>query len=134
VLTQIGLVTPFSSSSGVAAGSILAVKWLMFVCYPGSGLDIEKGAPKRGVKMAWSQEQLEGIRPSWHKNVNVAHAFDTWFLNLAPEQALFTGEDFKQARKPFVSNRGGYQTLSFIPSLVTMIFGLMCGELLRSNR
>ena len=31
-------------------------------------------------------------------------------------------------------NRGGYQTLNFIPSLATMIFGLMAGELLRSER
>ena len=38
------------------------------------------------------------------------------------------------ADKPFVYNRGGYQTLNFLPSLVTMLFGLMCGELLRSNR
>src|SRR5439155_17482903 len=28
----------------------------------------------------------------------------------------------------------GYQTLNFLPSLATMLFGLMCGELLRSAR
>ena len=38
------------------------------------------------------------------------------------------------ARKPFVYNGGGYLTLSFIPSLATMIFGLLAGELLRSPR
>jgi predicted acyltransferase len=30
-------------------------------------------------------------------------------------------------------NAGGYQTLNFIPSLATMIFGLMAGELLRGR-
>src|SRR5262249_43136578 len=34
----------------------------------------------------------------------------------------------------FHYNEGGYQTINFIPSLVTMLFGLMCGELLRTNR
>ena len=29
---------------------------------------------------------------------------------------------------------GGYATLNFIPSIATMLFGLMCGELLRSQR
>jgi predicted acyltransferase len=36
--------------------------------------------------------------------------------------------------KPFVYNKGGYQTLNFIPSMATMLFGLMAGELLRSSR
>jgi predicted acyltransferase len=36
--------------------------------------------------------------------------------------------------KPFQFNAGGYQTLSFIPSLATMIFGLMAGQLLCSDR
>ena len=37
-------------------------------------------------------------------------------------------------RTPWVLNSGGYQTINFIPSLATMLFGLMCGELLRSGR
>ena len=44
-----------------------------------------------------------------------------WFLNLFPRE------------KPFHYNGGGYLTLSFIPSLATMIFGLISGELLRSG-
>jgi predicted acyltransferase len=31
----------------------------------------------------------------------------------------------------FRFNKGGYQTLNFIPSMATMIFGLMAGEMLR---
>ncbi len=38
------------------------------------------------------------------------------------------------AAEEFHYNRGGYQTINFIPSLATMLFGLMCGELLRSRR
>lgn len=33
--------------------------------------------------------------------------------------------------EPYVFNAGGYQTLNFIPSFVTMLLGLMAGELIR---
>jgi heparan-alpha-glucosaminide N-acetyltransferase len=58
----------------------------------------------------------------WTKNANPAWAFDTWFMNLFPREHPFTG------------NRGGYVTLSFIPTLGTMILGLLAGEWLRSAR
>jgi heparan-alpha-glucosaminide N-acetyltransferase len=35
---------------------------------------------------------------------------------------------------PFTHNRGGYSTLSFIPTLGTMILGLLAGQILRSPR
>jgi predicted acyltransferase len=52
----------------------------------------------------------------------MAWAFDTWFLNLFPRV------------KPFEFNGGGYSTLSFIPTLGTMILGLLTGEWLKSGR
>ena len=55
-------------------------------------------------------------------NTNPAAEFDTWFLNLFPRS------------EPFRFNPGGYATLNFIPSLATMIFGLLAGGLLRSRR
>ena len=36
--------------------------------------------------------------------------------------------------KPFLFNGGGYATLSFIPTLATMILGLLAGGVLRSPR
>ena len=53
-------------------------------------------------------------------NIANRHAIDVWLLNLLPTD--------------FAYSRGGYQTINFIPSLATMLFGLMCGELLRSDR
>jgi predicted acyltransferase len=50
----------------------------------------------------------------------VAAAFDVWF-NLFPRQT------------PFVFNPGDILTLNFVPSLATMIFGLIAGETLRSG-
>jgi predicted acyltransferase len=52
----------------------------------------------------------------------MAWAFDVWFLNLFPREA------------PFRFNSGGYSTLSFIPTLGTMILGLLAGGVLRGAR
>ena len=134
VLTQIGLGYTFlfllwqrtTRTQSIAATTILVSTWLLFICCPGD--------PETGVKADWAAEHLDGILPLWHKNANVAHSFDTWLLNQLPERAPFTGDEAGQLRKPFTSNRGGYATLNFIPSIATMLFGLMCGELLRSQR
>jgi heparan-alpha-glucosaminide N-acetyltransferase len=58
----------------------------------------------------------------WYKSDNAAAANDRWFMNLWPRE------------KPFERNGGGYQTLSFVPSLGTMLLGLLAGGLLRSDR
>ena len=63
-----------------------------------------------------------GFAAHWDKNSNLAWAFDTWFLNLFPREAAV----------PY--NGGGYATLSFIPTLGTMILGLLAGGVLRRGR
>ncbi|MFL5341086.1 MAG: acyltransferase family protein [Gemmataceae bacterium] len=63
-----------------------------------------------------------GMADHFRPGVNFAEWFDTWFLNKFPRD------------KPFTMNEGHYATLNFVPSIVTMLFGLMCGELLRSQR
>jgi heparan-alpha-glucosaminide N-acetyltransferase len=60
-----------------------------------------------------------GFPAHWNKNSNPAWAFDTWFLNLFPR------------KEPFRYNGGGYATLSFIPTLATLILGLIAGGVLR---
>jgi predicted acyltransferase len=75
----------------------------------------------------WAAWALYPIAPGlpfemhWAKNANLGHAFDVWFLNLFPRST------------PFVENRGGYLTLSFIPTLGTMILGLCAGRWLRES-
>lgn len=130
VLTQIGLGYPFLfllwrrslRTHLITAAALLLGTWALYVSYPNSGVDPVQGAPEIGVTAAWAQQHLTDMNPAWHKNANVGHAVDTWFLNLLPR------------REPFVYNNGGYQTINFIPSLATMLFGLMAGELLRSRR
>ncbi|MSU47645.1 MAG: hypothetical protein EXS37_00860 [Opitutus sp.] len=72
---------------------------------------------------AWlDSNDLSGLAAHWQKNSNLAWAFDTWWMNLFPRE------------KPFLFNSGGYATLSFIPTLGTMILGLIAGNVLRGPR
>ena len=74
-----------------------------------------------GVRAGWPH-LYSGFLAHFNKNSNLSWAFDVWFLNLFPRQ------------KPFLFNSGGWSTLSFIPTLATMILGLWCGEWLKSTR
>jgi len=97
-------------------GAILLGYWLAFALYPLPGADFDWA--KAGVAQDWPQH-LRGFAGHWNKNTNLAWAFDNWFLNLFPRESLFT------------HNTGGYATLSFIPTLGTMILGLIAGGWLR---
>lgn len=125
-LTQIGLGYPFLFLLGytpprttwLAFGLILFAYWLAFVLYPAPGPGFDYAAVK--VPPDWP-EHYSGLMAHFNKNSNLAWAFDTWFLNLFPRS------------KPFLCNGGGYATLSFIPTLGTMILGLQAGRWLRSG-
>lgn len=103
----------------LALAIILFGYWLAFVLYPLPGSDFDWS--KAGVTSDWSHH-LTGMAAHWNKNSNLAWAFDTWFLNFFPRE------------HPFTHNGGGYATLSFIPTLGTMILGLIAGGVLRSQR
>lgn len=91
---------------------ILVGYWLAFTWYPLPGSDFDWS--RAGVPQDW-EHHASGLAAHWNKNTNLAWAFDTWFLNLFPREA------------PFEFNGGGYATLSFIPTLGTMILGLIAG-------
>jgi predicted acyltransferase len=109
-------------TQALAAVLILVATWLLYTCYLGSGIESEQGAPEVGVEANWARRHLTDIGPAWHKNANIGHAIDVVLLNLFPREESFEFND------------GGYPTINFLPSLATMLFGLMCGELLRSDR
>jgi heparan-alpha-glucosaminide N-acetyltransferase len=122
-LTQIGLGYGFlfllalrpARDQWIALGVIMVGYWLAFALYtPGTGFDITKV----GVPADWSHLRT-GLASHWNKNANLAWAFDTWFMNKFPRA------------KVFEFNGGGYATLSFIPTLGTMILGLLAGTVLR---
>jgi predicted acyltransferase len=105
-----------------AACVVLAVgSWLVFARHalPPPDFDYRRV----GVLPAeHSEAVLSGFFAHWSKGANAGADFDRWFLNLFP------------TAKPFVFNPGGYVTLNFLPSLLTMIVGLMAGEWLRGSR
>ena len=124
-LTQIGLGYTLLFPLGfvkerwqwVAFGAVVAGYWLAWALYPlpGPGFDYQAV----GVLPDWAHN-YSGFAAHWNKNANLGNAFDQWFLNLFPRNT------------PFVFNGGGYLTLSFIPTLGTMILGLIAGRWLRA--
>ncbi|WP_223833806.1 acyltransferase family protein [Spirosoma profusum] len=125
-LSQIGLGYPFLFLLGytsprttwLAFGGILFAYWLAFVLYPAPGPNFDYTAVN--VPPDWP-EHYTGLMAHFNKNSNLAWAFDTWFLNLFPRA------------KVFLFNGGGYATLSFIPTLGTMVLGLQAGRWLREG-
>ena len=105
-LSQIGLGYPIlfllafrpPKVQWAAFGAILFAYWLAWALYP-----------------AHEPGYFSGFLAHWNKGDNFGNAFDQWFLNLFPRTA------------PYVANSGGYLTLSFIPTLGTMLLGLAQG-------
>ncbi len=126
-LTQIGLGYPFLFLLGFRSprwqwGSfalILFGYWLAWAMYPAPGPHFDYAAV--GVSPDW-HHNFSGFASHWNKNSNLGNAFDQWFLNLFPRS------------HPFVANGGGYLTLSFIPTLGTMILGLIAGRWIRDEK
>ena len=126
-LSQIGLGYTFLVLLGfysqrvqiVAVVVILVGYWAAFALYPLPDSSFDYAAA--GVN-AISDDNLQGFAAHWNKNTNLAWAFDKWFLNLFPRKSVFQ------------NNGGGYSTLSFIPTLGTMILGLFAGNMLHSSK
>ncbi len=121
-LTQIGLGYTFAFLLAfvrprwqwTALGVLLFGYWLAWALYPAPGPNFPYASV--GVPADWHQHLLHGFASHWNKNSNLGQAFDVWFLNLWPRTS------------PFVFNDGGYLTLSFIPTLGTMLLGLAGGR------
>ena len=130
-LTQIGLGYPFlyliallpRKGQWLALVALLVGYWAAFALdpLPEPGFDYASV----GVSPDWlEQHGLTGFAAHWQKNSNLAWKADRWFLNLP----VF------HRREPFSFNGGGYATLSFIPTLATMVLVLLAGGWLRAGR
>ncbi|MDF1815883.1 MAG: hypothetical protein P1V20_27030 [Verrucomicrobiales bacterium] len=60
-----------------------------------------------------------GIKAHFENGNSFPQKFDLWFLNLFPRPKPFPGHV--------------YATLNFIPAFVTMLMGLVCGQLLQND-
>lgn len=100
---------------------ILVGYWLAWAVYPAAPANFNWQSV--GVPATWNTEHnFTGFAAHWNKNYNFGNRFDQWFLNLFPRENRFEYND------------GGYLTLSFIPTLGTMILGLIAGSWLRESR
>jgi heparan-alpha-glucosaminide N-acetyltransferase len=126
-LTQIGLGYTFAFLVALCApkwqwftfGALLFGYWLAWALYPAPGPNFAYSSV--GIPPEWHQHLFTGFLSHWNKNSNLGLAFDQWFLNIFPRP------------KPFVFNDGGYLTLSFIPTLGTMLLGLAAGRWLLAD-
>jgi predicted acyltransferase len=127
-LTQIGLGYIFLfmlaftrvRTQVIALVLILICFWAAFVIYPAPSANFDYASV--GVQADWHHiHDYAGFLSHWNKNSNLSWRFDVWFLNLFPRE------------HPFVFNEGGWSTLSFIPTLGTMIMGLLAGEWLKGD-
>lgn len=122
VLCQIGFGYPFLlllagrrlRTQMMAGAAVLVLNWLAFALHP-------VPAANAAAAAAGELGKLPGFFGHWSIHTNFAADFDRWFLNLFPRS------------EPFVENSGGYATLNFVPAFVTMLAGLICGELLRNE-
>ena len=123
-LTQTGLGYPvvfllvFASTRVRIASfvTLLVGYWLFYVCSP--------ILPPHANPAAWNirpdwQHDFEGFYAHWNSNRNAGWSFDLWLLNLFPRP------------RPYVGYLGGYTTLNFIPTIATMILGLLAGTWLK---
>lgn len=104
----------------IALSGLLIGYWIAFVLYPSP--DSNFPFSQNGVPPTWSEFYSSGFATHFNKNSNLAWAFDRWWMNLFPRQ------------KPFEFSGGGYQTLNFIPTLGTMILGLLAGRIMQSGK
>ncbi len=123
VLLQIGLAYPFACAAAgrglrtqaLVVASLLATYWLAFALHP---------LPAHASESAGTAltNVFGGFFGHWNSTGNFAADFDRWFLNLFPRAT------------PFTADPAGLTTLNFVPSIATLIFGVMTGELMRSPR
>ena len=101
-----------------ALALILAGVWTAWMAYSPTPAAIELA--HASAPAGWNFDAT-GIAAHWNKNANLGTAFDRWFLNLFPRV------------HPFTTHEGGYVTLNFIPTLGTMILGLIAGRWLKTD-
>lgn len=126
-LSQIGLGYPLLFALGmarertrwIALAGILFGYWLLFAVWPLKDPGFDPAQYR--IPADWPH-LFTGFAAHWNLNTNAAWAFDRWFLNLFPRETEFIG------------NGGGYATLSFIPTLGTMLLGFFAGQALVGAR
>lgn len=99
---------------------ILIGYWALFAFWPLPPEGFDRATV--GVDATWTHDAT-GFEAHWNLNHNPAAAFDAVVLKRLRGD---TDESYK-------SNAGGYATLSFVPTLGTMLLGLFAGRWLQTG-
>jgi predicted acyltransferase len=118
---------PFKVQLGVLL-LILVAYWSFFAFWPLPDTSFEPEA--WGLNERQAAHNFSGFAAHWNFNANPGAYFEHWFYNRLPRPLNAAGNSVG----PFTYNAGGYSVLNFIPTLATMILGLLVGGLLRSGR
>ncbi|WP_395742174.1 acyltransferase family protein [Prosthecobacter sp.] len=102
----------------LAFAAFLLLHWLIYALYP--------VLPPHADPTAWNTpagwtHDFTGFYAHWNHNRNAGWAFDVWLLNHFPRTA------------PYVGWMGGYTTLNFIPTISSMILGLVAGTWIKNH-
>ena len=124
ILCQIGLGYIFAFML-VGRGLMMQLGYLALVLGGYTAIFIHYDAMGFGMSPAQlgvsEDDLLPGAFAPFTRDVNFAAGFDRWFLNLFPR-----GETWEMHPE-------GVQTLNFVPSIATMVIGVLAGELLRTR-
>ncbi len=128
-LTQIGLgylplfllAWAYPAPSSRHALAILLILGFTWVAYVGYDWNLETSTAEMTREPNPRPVPQEGFEAHWQKNDNLGWGFDHWFLNQFGRDSRFT------------RNRGGYATISAVPTLATMLLGLLAGGWMRSE-
>lgn len=116
---------PFKTQVKIAC-AILVVTWIAFELYPGAGIDFD--SPGLSVeKRAWAEEHLNGVRDPWHAGANLSTPINNFLVDWVP------GGKFKNGIKIHVK-LGPVSYIQFVTAIVTMLFGLWSGLLIKPDR
>ena len=121
-LAQIGLGYTFAfllahaqlRSLWIAIAAILFAYWWWWAMYPLPPAHLDPASID--VPANWTANQLHGFGAHWNRGWNPAAAFDRWWMARIPTPHRFPSET------------GGYVTLNFIPTLATMLLGIIAGR------
>lgn len=112
----VGIALMTRRATGLALAIVLVGFWGLYAIDSPPPADFDYASV--GVPDDWPHHH-EGFASRWNKNSNLSWRLDTWWLNLFPRESTFT------------HNSGGYATLSFVPTIATMLLGLIAGRWLR---
>lgn len=102
----------------IAFAAFLVLHWLIYALHP---VIPPHAAPSAwNVPAGWTHD-FDGFFAHWNHNRNAGWALDVWLLNHFPRTS------------PYVGWLGGYTTLNFIPTISSMILGLVAGTWIKNN-